>query len=175
MYKKILFCFTLFLFLLTGCTDKFPIKFFSPPEISTEFNSKAEITYGELTVNCDVSNMKQGITSVSVNKPENLSGLAYKWVNSNLTVSYKELSIQTEDGFLPQKNFAQIFYNILKLINIGSDSVFTFVLHDGQVSEFTGKTPYGICDLTVLNSTGEITKIEIKDISFSADFELDPF
>lgn len=169
MLKKI--C-SLFLILVSfvlvfasGCSSTLG---FAPPKIKQDFNCTAQIQYKNMEIKADVSRLKEGVTTITVNSPDTIKGLKYKWVDSKLTVTCEDLDCNTQEGYLPQANFAQVIYSVLN--STADENACVFKEKKDNVCVYTGSCSSGAYTLKEDSSTGEIKEFTVSSIGITVNF-----
>lgn len=150
---------------VTSCTEKAP----KIPELVTGFSANADIELGENKLKCSVSHTEKGISSITVSSPENLKGLSFKNFGGKYSISYNELSCETDTLFLPDSSFAQAITNVLDKVSEENGAVYQRSEQDKAI--FTGTSDSGDFTLYADSKTGAIKKIEIPEINVTAVFK----
>lgn len=140
-----------------------------PPEkIVTGFSAVMNVKSGESELVCGFAADGKGSSTVVINQPEMISGLAFKWMGGRYALEYNGLFCETERLFLAEDSFANV---IVEVINIAGDmQKLTFVETKDDCSVFTADTNWGKAEITAENKTGLIRQIEITGADILAEF-----
>lgn len=149
---------------ITSCTEKAP----KIPELITGFSGDADIELGETKIKCNISHTEKGISSITISSPENLKGLSFKNLGGKYSISYNELSCETESSFLPDSSFAQAITNVLD--KASEENGATYQRSEDDKAIFIGTSESGDFTLYADSKTGTIKKIEIPEINMLANF-----
>lgn len=151
--KKIFCLFTgiILIFVLCSCSAGVKI-----PDVVTNINGKAVVEYGNQKYECNISRLTDGIISITVNSPKNLSGLTFRHAGGKYSVSYGELMCRADSILLPKNSFPTMIINILSAANIQENLIYQST--DNDMSTFSGNSDTGSF-LIITDKKGNIKEI----------------
>ncbi len=130
------------------------------PTVITNINTDAVVEYGSQKYKCNITRLTDGVISVTINSPQNLSGLTFRCVDGKYSVSYDELLCKTDSVFLPETSFPTVIIQILSSVSNRDNLLYQSVNDDKFI--FSGNTPLGSFNIET-NSDGKITSITQKN------------
>lgn len=137
--------------MLCSCSESVKI-----PNVVTNIDSNAVVEYGGTKYECHIIRLTDGVSSISINSPENLSGLTFRRADGKFSISYGELLCKTDSVFLPENSFPTIIMNILSVANNQTNLIYQST-EDGVVT-FTGNSDTGEFQITT-DTDGNIAEI----------------
>lgn len=152
MKKVLVLLFTVVsVFVICSCSQSVKI-----PSVITNINSDALVEYGGTEYECHITRLTDGVVSICLNSPENLSGLTFRLADGKYSVSYDELLCRTDSVFLPETAFPTMIINILSVANTQENLIYQSS-ENGLVT-FTGTSNTGGFQL-ITDTDGNITEI----------------
>ena len=145
--------------LLTSCIT-------NPAPVQKEFCATVKSEYNGVNIKADVKSENHTLT-IGFKAPKNLKGYIYKYSGSDLSVEYGDIILNSEYDYLPQKAFTNVLYNVLKEIERDKTNCSG---EYGAKARRSGKSASGEFAVEYDYYTGYISKIELKEINFSAYF-----
>ncbi len=141
--------------LLCGCGGQIPFVSEKLPDMSGGFSSSAEVTFGKLTAQAEISRIQTGSWEFAFTAPEELAGVVMTIEDGKLSAELGKITVDAEGGE----------YTPLPLIIAGGIdgleelSADDFTEKDGVL---TAHSRYGdsVCTVTVSKSTGEILSLK---------------
>lgn len=152
-------------FLFAACTQAGG----DPAPPVTDFSASAQVDTSGTLISCDISHTKEGVSSVTVTKPDGLKGLSFKWLGGSYSIEYNQLFCQTTSDYLPQQSFARAIVNVLDAC--AAPDKLTLSENKNGLGVYTGTCDSGDFTVTCDNKTGIIQKVEIKNLSLIVNFE----
>lgn len=138
------------------------------PNVITKINNNAIIEYGNNKYECHISRLTDGVVSITVNSPENISGLTFKFVDGKYSLSYNELLCKTDNVLLPRFSFPLIIINILSVADKQENLLYQS--SEDNIVTFSGNSSYGKFNL-VTDNNGKITKITQENSGLKVSIE----
>lgn len=163
--KKVSSVFFLFLMILIFCSCSESTKI---PDIVTNINSNAVVQYGSTEYDCHITRLTDGVISVSINSPENLSGLTFRRADGKYSVSYDELLCRTDSVFLPETSFPTLIIDILSAV--GDKEKTVYCSSENNLVTFSVNSKSGNFNI-VTDSDGNISKIIQESSGLKVIFE----
>lgn len=139
-----------------------------PAKPVTDFSASAQVDTAGTELSCEVSHTKEGVSSVTVTKPEGLKGLCFKWLGGAYSIEYNKLFCQTTSDYLPQQSFARAIVNVLNACSSPED--LSLAENKNNLCVYTGTCGSGNFKVTCDNKTGLIQIVEIDDLSLKVEF-----
>lgn len=152
------------IFCISSCTEKAP----SVPEIVAGFKANAQVDMGEVSLGCSVSHTSGGVSSVTIQKPEGLKGLSFRWLGGTYAISYNELLCETQSSYLPSNSFAEAIVNALNTAS--KEGGVTYTKSEDGCAVFSGSCSSGDFLLYADEKSGYITKIDFPEINTTVTF-----
>ena len=126
------------------------------PDVVTNIDNDAVIEYAGTEYECHIVRLTDGVVSISINSPENLSCLTFRRADGKFSVSYGELLCKTDSVLLPETSFPTMIINILSVTNNQENLIYQSA-ENGLVT-FTGNSDTG--EFRIITDTdGNITEI----------------
>lgn len=147
---KRIFFFIFLLFMLCGCSAIEA----TPPRIQTAFSADAAVTIGEQELTCTVTRIPQGAETISLVTPEPLNGITYKWLDGKCTITYGELSFQTDSLFLPDNTFVSSWIDLWQSIDTA-----VYETTENETARFGGTCKNGAFTLYINAKSGLAEKV----------------
>lgn len=135
----------------------------------TDFSAGAQVNTSGTLLTCDVSHTKEGVSSVTVTKPDGLKGLSFKWLGNSYSIEYNQLFCQTTSDYLPQQSFARAIVNVLDAC--AKPDQLTLTENKNGSGVYSGTCDSGDFTVTCDSKTGIIQKVEIKNLLLTVNFE----
>lgn len=135
----------------------------------TDFSAGAQVDTSGTLLSCDVSHTKEGVSSVTVTKPDGLKGLSFKWLGGSYSIEYNQLFCQTTSDYLPQQSFARAIVNVLGAC--AEPDKLTLAENKNGLCVYKGICDSGDFSVTCDSKTGIIQKVEIESLSLLVNFE----
>lgn len=140
-----------------------------PAKPITDFAAAAQVDTAGTELSCEVSHTKEGVSSVTVTKPDGLKGLCFKWLGGAYSIEYNKLFCQTTSDYLPQQSFARAIVNVLN--SCASPDELSLTENKDNLCVYKGSCDSGDFKVTCDNKTGLIQIIEIENLSLKVEFE----
>lgn len=138
-----------------------------PPLPQLYFDAVMAIDYNQNSFEAQISTAQNGEMTFTINSPQELSGLTYKYLKNSLSIEYSKLKCETNDGYLPNHSLAQLLYN----------SFLSFSQGDYEFVEFKdSKAVFKLtCDgekyfIYTDENSGQILKIDTENSLLTATF-----
>lgn len=136
-------------------------------DIVSSFKGKMTVTQGDSKIECSICRNNEESAQITVDKPDQIKGLKFKWCGSDNGIVFGELQLKTQTAFLPDNSFAQAIMNVLKVSskaeNLTSEANFE------RKNEFSGTCDSGKFKI-IVNDQGLIETIYIEDMKLEANF-----
>ena len=151
------------IFLLGGCGNTVKE---TPPLPDLNFCGNMSVTYNDCDLVCEIDNKVAAGCTVTVTKPELVSGLKMTVCDGNCTFSMGEISYELDSSFLMKTEFAseltETFEQILTTTNVHK-------LENGNWL-YSGSTSAGKFNLVQDSLTGYPISVTIPDIDLYIKF-----
>ncbi len=145
----VLFCMLIFT-VLPACSSASA----KAADIVFAFTCSAQVTTQSGTVSCTVTRAAPQSASITVQSPEEISGMTYTW-GDNFIISYAGLVTKSSECSLPKSSFAAQLIGVLDAASMQD------ALTVSGNSAFTGIYDNAAFTLTVDSKSGYIQQIEI--------------
>ena len=139
-----------------------------PAKPVTDFSAAAQVDTAGTQLSCEVSHTKEGVSSVTVTKPDGLKGLCFKWLGGAYSIEYNKLYCQTTSDYLPQQSFARAIVNVLNVC--ASPEELSLAENENNLCVYTGSCDSGNFKVTCDSKTGLIQTVEIDGLSLKVEF-----
>lgn len=84
--------------MLCGCDGAVPFNSARLPDFSSGYSANAEITFGDVTAQAEVTRSEPGCWEFAFSEPAELSGIVMRLENGELTASLGELTVTAGEG-----------------------------------------------------------------------------
>ncbi|GHU82865.1 hypothetical protein AGMMS50284_5440 [Clostridia bacterium] len=163
--KKIFFLAVLIaMALLSACT---PIQPNNPARIATDFSATAVVKTNEI-IECTISHTAQGVSTMSITKPERIKDLKFTWKSGEYTIEWGELACKSEYPYFPDESFPNQIINVLD--SISDIEALKLDNTNDEVNLFIGETENSDFTVTVDNKTDLIKQIKIDNGKINVEF-----
>lgn len=163
MAKKVLtalYVLFLFIFIMSGCSDSA-----KAVDIKTDFSADFTAQYRGAEYSGKLSTNRQGVTDISIDSPEEVSGISFGYKNGELEISREDLICSADEAYLPQKSLPSLVKTILDGVSRGNAKLCS---HGNDTYTYSFRTDSGECVLET-DEKGYITAAEIKDAELSME------
>lgn len=150
-------------FIMCSCSSTEKI-----PEVITGIDKDAGVEYDGMNYECHITRLTDGVVSVGVNSPENLSGLIFRQTDGKFSVSCGELICKTDSVTLPETSFPIMIIKILSSASVKENLL--YCSSENGSFKFTGNSDLGSYQLFT-DSEGNITKIFDDNTGLKVIFE----
>lgn len=140
------------------------------PEVIAAIDKNAEVEYDGLSYECHITRLTDGVVSVGINSPENLSGLMFRQADGKFSVSCGELICKTDSITLPEISFPIMLMKILSSASVKENLL--YCSSENEIYKFTGNSDTGAYQIFT-DKTGSITKIFQENTGLKVTFEKD--
>ena len=138
------------------------------PEVITAVDKNASVEYDGCNYECHITRLTDGVVSVGINSPENLSGLVYRQADGKFSLSCGELICKTDSITLPETSFPIMIINILSSASVKENLL--YCSSENGIFKFTGNSDTGAYRLFA-DSEGNITEIFDENTGLKITFE----
>lgn len=147
----LIFCLILF---FSGCAyaDKKPVD---------KFKADFSANCNDIVLKGKIYSGSNGIMTLSLKSPEALSGYIYEYKNDKLSISYDNMNIKSETGYLPESDFSKILFNVLK--SIKNEENYRLNDNYNSILEYKGRCVSGKFILKTDVKSGFIKEISLKE------------
>ena len=126
------------------------------------------IQYGDIEAAGRLERTAAGVCRLTVNQPEELSGMVFDWENGSLQISFKGLSYTMDSAALPQTAFASVLMRCLDAAAMQGGLLVKG--RDGERLICAGQGEDGAFTLRYNESTRQIESLSIPAVNFEAVF-----
>lgn len=166
LFSLVFFVLFLFIPVFSGCSPQ------APPDPVTDFSASAVIQYGDMEIQGELTNTRQGNMTFTVTAPETLQGMKYSYKNGDLTISMNDLNCTAPLAYFPQQGIAQTLFACLQTMN--SYDTMAFQKYAAESAVFSGTSAEVSCTFTADISSGLLQTLETD--SFTVVFsDVQPF
>ncbi|MDD6489028.1 MAG: hypothetical protein PUG48_04330 [Clostridia bacterium] len=138
------------------------------PEVITGIDKNASVEYDGMNYQCHITRLTDGVVSVGVNSPENLSGLMFRQADGKFSVSCDNLICKTDSVTLPETSFPFMIIKILSSASVKENLL--YCSSENGSFKFTGNSDTGAYQLFT-DKEGNITKICDDNTGLKVNFE----
>lgn len=151
----LIFCLAVF---FSGCSASV-----KPPE--DNFTAKFSASINGIKLKGSINSVSNNTMTIKITSPKALKGYTYSYKSGRLTLTYKSLELNAEDGYLPKSDFSKMLYNVIKSLkkedNCVLESSYNFS------AEYKGNCDSGKYTLVTDKSSGLIKEISLKENKFT--------
>lgn len=158
--KKVFVILGIIIIFLSGCSGK-------PAPVKKEFKAKVISKYNGINIKAEISSSNHSLV-IEMKEPNALKGYVYKYNDSELSITYNELKIDSGKDYLPDNSFASVLYSVTEVIN--RDEI-NYVGKYGTKAKYSGKCESGDFEIQCDYNSGYISDIELKQIEFKANLK----
>lgn len=132
------------------------------------------IEYGENSYKASITNILQGITSITFNEPEETAGLVYTFSGNGCEIMFDDLSFKTEVSYMETNALPQVINEIFT--DIRREDALTFTDSEAPKSStlttavFNGKSSHFSYEVITDFDSGYIREIDIPDCDLIIKF-----
>lgn len=138
------------------------------PDVITGIDKNASVEYDGMNYECHITRLTDGVVSVGVNSPENLSGLMFRQADGKFSVSCDNLICKTDSITLPDTSFPIMIIKILSSASVKDNLL--YCSSENGIFKFTGNSGIGSYQLFA-DREGNITKIFDDNTGLKVTFE----
>lgn len=126
------------------------------PNVVTKIDSNAKVSFGGSEYECKISRLTDGVVSIMLQSPDDISGLTFKFSDGKYTVSYGELMCRSDSVLFPQSSFPRLIMDILSVAAVSENLMYQSC--ENGLYTFSGSSDSGKFSI-VTDSSGIITQI----------------
>ncbi len=137
------------------------------PTVVAKVDGSAVVEYGNAEYECTINRLTDGVISITLNSPENISGLTFKQSDGKYTISYGTLICRNENALFSEYSFPNLIMEILSAASNSENLIYQS--SENELYTFSGSTSLGKFNITV-DSEGKITDITQESLSLKVSF-----
>lgn len=125
------------------------------PEIKLEKQRNCVINYLGKDYNCTLSFLSGNVESVTLNSPDTLSGLSFRYSNGKYTISLGSLICRSESLMIPDDSFPAAVSKLMKELRKNKENIKLIQSENGFSYSSASSIPYTV----KTDNNGHITNI----------------
>lgn len=159
--KKLPLLFLCVIFLFTGCGK-------NPAEPVDKFSGNISAEYNGVKIKAEITSCSNNTLNLKITAPKAMKGYKYRFKDDELTLTFKNMKLESDKDYLYKRDFSVITYNILKSIKKEDNLVLRGAYN--SFTEYKGGCESGDFILKSDTESGIIKEFSIKELNYKAEF-----
>lgn len=112
------------------------------PELKLESEKDCIIKYGGNEYDCSLSFLSDGVEAVTLNSPDSLAGLSFRYTDGKYTVAYGSLICRSDSVLLPDNSFPTAVSKVMHSLRKEKENIVLSPIEKGYTYSGKAGIPY---------------------------------